>query len=652
MPCFSNVESKVNSASTGLMRVVETRSTASVVSICALVFLAATSLSRADCVQDFRKVALDQKAVVPLKSYLCKVGSPQSAAQIRVEFDRLSDLAASLTISGKSSTQLTKTFGAIKIIDNDVSRTYAELVKRFGTTYEVVKEQGEIVTTLSLNAPPKSGLGEDNANTARDLIGPNKVRYLVDSGHQYLGSGPQYPAADEISALRKKTIPDSLNYFYAINSPFCADGKDFVCKKLGQTPVEMVFWRSMGPDDITKYADNARAYNAQLVKIRKDATSVKFDRFATEIKSNYFNLMKYLAGDSWPDDLMIMTGQHQTDSCGVGVVDLPGLAGWTFGVNERAAAMDAMVIENTSKQPVSIGSMFGNHSTANGLRAVDAARSAVGTDAIGALSETLAPGQRLLVPTQVLFLAPAELTDDFRKATKSSAETATRFGLNGFSGRAEANRIPVLKDYAYGPAISIRGIELNSTRIDFDQKPMANFVDLTVTAEAGSCPYLLSRDEGTHEWISHGKVLHSAPSRDREYTDVRTFLGLRTQFRIEEREPEIAHINNVELIVKLENGTDVRLRPRTDALTTYRSELLWGDAIDIDFRLPEKPAGVGVIELRLEVTGYYERYSSLSGKDAPLSSETEREAASLIPVGFGAKACLRLTPRSLLTPRN
>ena len=80
-----------------------------------------------------------------------------------------------------------------------------------------------------------------------------------------------------------------------------------------------------------------------------------------------------------------------------------------------------------------------------------------------------------------------------------------------------------------------------------------------MSAEEGSCPYLLSQGAEGSDWIDHGKILHAAPSQDREYTDVRNFSGFRARFRIEEREPEAAFINRAELTVVLKDGRTMSL---------------------------------------------------------------------------------------------
>ena len=73
------------------------------------------------------------------------------------------------------------------------------------------------------------------------------------------------------------------------------------------------------------------------------------------------------------------------------------------------------------------------------------------------------------------------------------------------------------------------GLIANGTRLDFAKRQAAtNSIELSVVAEFGSCPYLLSWDEKDREWVEHGKVLHKAPAKDKSYTEARDFEGLRT----------------------------------------------------------------------------------------------------------------------------
>ena len=114
-------------------------------------------------------MALDKKITVPLKSFRCNSGD--NAAQVRVEFHRFSEMATSLTLSNASSTLLTKTFGSMKVFENELSRAYGDLLKQFGKTYEVVKELGEMRTTLALSPGTAAAKPTQNSEAPADTIG-------------------------------------------------------------------------------------------------------------------------------------------------------------------------------------------------------------------------------------------------------------------------------------------------------------------------------------------------------------------------------------------------------------------------------------------------------------------------------------------------
>jgi hypothetical protein len=101
------------------------------------------------------------------------------------------------------------------------------------------------------------------------------------------------------------------------------------------------------------------------------------------------------------------------------------------------------------------------------------------------------------------------------------------------------------RSYIFGPDISVTGIVLNGSRVQIARRS-ANFIDITLSVEGSSCPYLLSWDTEIGEWIDHGKVLHKGQGKSKEYTETTKLPGLWTSFRIEEREPEIAYIDHAD----------------------------------------------------------------------------------------------------------
>ena len=150
-------------------------------------------------------------------------------------------------------------------------------------------------------------------------------------------------------------------------------------------------------------------------------------------------------------------------------------------------------------------------------------------------------------------------------------------------------------------------------RLDLIERA-ANFMDMSVAYEAGSCPYLLAWDAKERDWVNHGKVLHKAPSKADEYIEAKSFSGFQSQFRIEEREPEVAFIDHAELVVELKTGETITLKPDNPSLAARDNDYLrlyWGDRADIAFVLPDGITKSDVTQSRFLVTGYYRRYSSL-----------------------------------------
>jgi hypothetical protein len=592
----------------------------------------------AQCVDQPRKVALDKKNVVPLKSYLCTVGTGADAAQFRVEYFRLSDFAVSLMLADAPSVKLQATLGATKLLANDVSRTYADLVKRFGVTGEVTADSERGTPRFNLHPPTGAAAADDDAAADdADKVRVKKLKTLL--GFRSDMAIP-YPANDEIASLRKKSIPANLNYYYSIYEPLendeagACDNGDITCIQDGRNTLTMKFWRPVTVADIDGFAANAKAYNAQLQQIRKDKAGAKYDYVSAD-NIGELKLAKFMADGSLPDDFLLMTSFYSTATCGDSP-DLPGVAGWSFDIEPRTVTVDAVRIQNVSRRPISLAGLYGDKQTDASLRLAPSQRSPPDSPAlIDTATTTLAPGQSVLALTDITFSAGPLTRGEF-DAFREKMEAKRRFGAGGFSGNVGAYRAADLKDYTYGPVLTVTGAQVNSTRVDFVERPLANFIEMSLSGEAGSCPYLLSWDETDQEWVMHGKVLHKGQGKNNAYTETLTFPSLRTRFRVEEREPELAHLQSAMLVVELRDGTTQTFSPvRTEAGVDNDGDiiLMWGEAADLSFAVPETLTAEDVRQTQLQVTGYYERYTDLLGAQARST-----------PVPMRAKAAISLQP--------
>lgn len=572
------------------------------------------TFSHAECSADFRKIELTNRSsepsesnvspeVVSFRSYLCRTGIDPNSPQIRVEFHRLSDGAASTLVQKRPSAGLKKVFGAPRIIENEVFKTYADLLDRFGA----IPTKADFGPSLWVQVPKSDGTRVD------DELSTDGVRTLINissSDHIY---NLFYPAANEIEALRTRSLPAPLKYYYRQDSG------------TGTDPYTTVFfWRSLRPDDVTNYAVNAKALNRLLRQLR--GKKHNDDNDTTTTVPVMLKLLQYIAGDRWPNDFVIMYASvnakemiKRSDAGGEGCGD-EFIGNLAFEIPYPTIILDTVLIENVSNVPVKIDSLHGSQSSMSTLRALGS-DSAKLTNASFDMSQTLAPGERLLVPTRITFVpqvwdgAPAtNNVADWSKLLRTSTQVQKKIGTSGLRATEANHAVPLLKTYLFGPELSIAGLTVNGKLIDLEQRS-ANFSDLVMSSEALSCPYLLSWDAANRTWVEHGKVLDKAPNQTREYSEPKWFPGFRSRFRVEEREPEIAFIKEVELVATLNNGMTITLKP-TKVVTAAEREgdylsLYWGQAADFDFMLPPNITEEQIVASRFTVTGYYRRYSAL-----------------------------------------
>jgi hypothetical protein len=77
---------------------------------------------------------LKSSDVVRLKGFRCRTGSEEDAPQVKIEFHRLSDMAASMIVAKRTSELLEKTIGTLKVIENGFLKAYPDILSKFGTT--------------------------------------------------------------------------------------------------------------------------------------------------------------------------------------------------------------------------------------------------------------------------------------------------------------------------------------------------------------------------------------------------------------------------------------------------------------------------------------------------------------------------------------
>ena len=153
---------------------------------------------------------------------------------------------------------------------------------------------------------------------------------------------------------------------------------------------------------------------------------------------------EHVAGDNnWPADLGILIGNRNVDACLTEQID-----GWFFNYYGRDVALEAVLIENTSTQPIKISRLVGARVAEPRLRPASTAAPSPAAP-FGDMAEALAPGQTLLVPTAVVLVPPRNLRAEFAYPQASEAIFGELRG-NGFTGNPVASGAPELRDYVFG----------------------------------------------------------------------------------------------------------------------------------------------------------------------------------------------------------
>jgi len=172
---------------------------------------------------------------------------------------------------------------------------------------------------------------------------------------------------------------------------------------------------------------------------------------------------------------------------------------------------------------------------------------------------------------------------------------------------------PSTQTYVYGPEIQLDGLVVAGERMMLEGTS-ANFVELTVTSDGGSCPHLYSYNPASGLWRHHKKVIHTAKGKLRETTEWIDVDPSHRRFRLVEQELERSFIDKVALELTLRDGQVLSLAPDVEALRAADQRyvtLFAGDTAAFSFALPDGVVEADVTAARLAVTGYYERYDML-----------------------------------------
>ncbi len=408
----------------------------------------------------------------------------------------------------------------------------------------------EVYTVIA--AGKGQGMKDDNKCT-----GKSPIRRSIGGWYKPLEYSV-FPAADDLR---------SLEYNGRVPKAY----KSKTVTEYGQRIKKI--WRYAKRRDFKNFKKRLSDYNRLITALKKSREG--------SMGNKYFSMLDYITRKGVPRKFMVIYGNAEQ------AADCAGYAArWVLNYTERAMLVDIAVIENTSTDVITIKHLLGAKGKKTKLRSFSKSTALRKKQAV-----SLATGELILHPGDkaLLFQRMAFIVDDDQQA--------------GFK----------LPGYVYGPEVLLKGIEVNGERLDLEGQS-SNFVSLTTGDDGGSCPYLHVWSSELNDYINTGKMLDKANGVGLEQSDQRRFEGFKSRFRIHEREPELAHIDQASLMIELKNGKQQILKPDVEDLAKLdqkRLKLGYGEYVDLRFALPAGTKEKEVAHSTITLTGYYERYGEL-----------------------------------------
>ncbi len=528
--------------------------------IIALVVFAAHGIASpalANCVNDSTTVRIDDKNVVRLREYICRTKGAQTP-QLRVQLHRLNDMAMSALMYDAVPQSQQKIFGGARVVENAVYRELRVLFDRFGTDDNISESY------VTLNSPLDEGPSYHRVSSG--LTKGRTVPVLIN--RQGETGWTDFPQPQAVLTLESGGgLPPGYNQSYR-NS----------------------YWRYLSKSAFRNYERKAQEYN----RLISDRLKTAYQYHANFGRSNRrdIDLPLYFGKRRWPRHFVVLVATKSEPGCGDG--------GWSIGFWRRDPVIDVVLIENISRQPISVDGLTGVSESDVALRTIQQSRSLRRgrSKPLTWTTRTLAPGDKLVIPVRITLPSPV---------------TSGTWHISGDGAK------PKLVDYVYGPEIVVKGLNVDGERINLNKRA-SNLLALTTDCECGSCPYVYYWDRKQDRWRRRGKVIHTANRLAAEGSETVSFEGLVSKFRIAEEEAELALINHARLVLELDDSQKLAIAPTRPDLMAKDGrymKVFMGQAADVTFDLPEGLDASRVKRSHFSVTGYYRRYSDIIAETTP-----------------------------------
>jgi hypothetical protein len=349
-----------------------------------------------------------------------------------------------------------------------------------------------------------------------------------------------------------------------------------------------------------------------------------------------FSFYRYLGAQGWP--LEFLPASSGNDECG---------GGYYFNYHPRPLVLDVAVIENASAVPVAVVDIVGSRSEQEGLRQSGAPDPSAPQAPLSQPGVTIAPQGRLVIPLRIAFADPVpewrtprrlgEARGMYQKLRSKPPQSIATVRIGNLRPQTivrkrlasfAAPELPDIQDILFGPEIRLRGLIIKTpwsldgssfdllTLIDnsLEHYEEPDIIQLTQPSPGGSCPILYSFVDG--EWISHGKVIHTANGAGNVQTSVVPVDPSARRFRIAEEEPELATIKRVSLALTLKDGRRIVLNPAPlpNGKPAQDIRIRAYSRMTLEFVVPPEHATIEIAGSEVVVSGFYERYSNVAGR--------------------------------------
>lgn len=465
---------------------------------------------------------------------------------LRVNYVRLRGSMAEMMINGLLDESLDRTLGGPHdIVQNEVLESAQQVFAHFsrplnhdlisytrdGRAVEPI-DLREYVQRVSDRPPPRGG---------------DFYRYLASNREwtTYLGGSTDSFFVPDVEAIDTFLNTEEYPSGYRVLQSTIWD------ESTSRERSIPTLWRFMTQEDLRTYEQAMARYHQRFT-----------NRTAGDAQNYMVSGLRWLASEELPDEFILVTGAPAMHG------------GWETRAVMPDLEVEVAVLENVGEMPMAISALQLRR-FAGGLR-----RQSVTDDALTAAesaerpliaSNTLAPGERIIVPTRVTFITEershqpqnASYEPIHGRPDLVQVPITTRWEEGGnvlvvlpkARERAFENAVPPPGGmrFDYGSSWSLESVLVNGERTLIRRADWQN-ASLYFGSERGSCPYIFSRNGERAPWINEGHMLIGATREDLSRTESLRLSQFDGTVQIRELEDETAFLHSIRVAVREASG--------------------------------------------------------------------------------------------------